>query len=293
MAATVRNIAAQCDGLRCDMSMLLLNDIFSGTWKEKAGMKPEKEFWEMIIPEARKINPEFLFIAEAYWNKEWEMMQLGFDLCYDKPLYDKLITGDAREVMNHLTADQDFQKRLLRFIENHDEKRAATFLPVERHIALAIASLTLPGGRLLHHGQLEGKSIRVPVFLNRPPDDPENHKIIRFYEKLLNLLKSDAARKGKWNICEVSGWPDNQTCLNLLAWEWSIDPELLLIIVNLSDQPAQARIKSTFSFHPERTYQLFDVISGELFSRDGYEMNAPGLFIGLPPWGVHTLSVEL
>ena len=56
---------------------------------------------------------------------EWTLQQQGFDYCYDKRLYDRLVHEPPRSVRGHLQADPDYQERLLRFIENHDEPRAA------------------------------------------------------------------------------------------------------------------------------------------------------------------------
>jgi len=161
-----------------------------------------------------------------------------------------------------------------------------------RHKALALASLTLPGIRLLHDGQLEGRKVKVPVFLSRRQEEPENTELKLFYLQLLKILQSDAICNGKWSACTASGWPDNQSCQSLLAWEWLDNQENLLIVINLSDQPAQAIVKSSYSYLQGRTYQLFDILSGELYRRDGEEMNDPGLYVVLKAWGVHTLSIE-
>lgn len=292
MQDAIRHIAAQCDGIRCDMAMLVNNDIFQKTWGDKAGPRPGTEFWEHLIPVARQVNSDFLFIAEVYWDMEWEMMRLGFDFCYDKRLYDRLAQGDPESVRQHLGADLSFQSRLLRFIENHDENRAASFLPAGRHKALALASLTLPGMRLLHDGQLDGRTVKVPVFLGRRRKEPVNDEIGTFYRRLLDLLKSPAMRHGTWNTCRVEGWPENNVYTNLLAWEWTEDGERVMIIINLSDAPAQGRVRSAHGFSTGRAYQLFDVISGELYYRDGEEMNEPGLYAGLQPWGVHAFVIE-
>lgn len=292
MTRLIKDIASQCDGIRCDMAMLLMNDIFAETWKEKAGAKPAKEFWEQAVKATRKSYPEFLFIAEVYWEKEWDLMQMGFDYCYDKRLYDRLMESNTDGVRQHLSADPDFQKKLLRFIENHDEARIAGTFPLNRQIALAIASLTLPGARLIHQGQTEGRKIKVPVFIDRLPLENLSGVITDFYNKLLAMLMTDAIRNGKWGLCEASGWPENQTFLNLLAWEWHGKNETLLIIINLSDQPAQGLVKAGFPFRRGKTYQLFDVISGVLYERDGDEMVGTGLFAGLPAWGTHTFLIE-
>lgn len=291
MLETLNNIAAQCDGIRCDMAMLLMNEIFAKTWPDKAAKKPEHDFWELTIPQVKKQFPGFTFIAESYWYTEPELLNQGFDYCYDKRFYDYL-QESAEKSRKHLSDMGTINGKLLRFLENHDEKRAANLFPIKRHIALALASLTQPGARLLHDGQLEGRTVRVPVFLSRRQDETENKDLKQFYLKLLKILQSESIRNGKWSLCEVSGWIDNQTCLNLLVWEWLGEHENLLFVVNLSDQPAQALIKSSYPYHSGRTYQLFDVISGELFFRDSDEMNDPGLFVGLQAWGAHAFHIS-
>lgn len=291
MLETLYSIAAQCDGVRCDMAMLLMNDIFSKTWQEKAGQKPDQDFWTYIIPQVKQRFPGFAFIAESYWDTEPALLSQGFDYCYDKRYYDYLQEG-AEKSKQRLTDCMAINDKLLRFLENHDEKRAASLFTIEQHKALALASLTQPGARLLHDGQLEGRTVKVPVFLSRRQNEPENKDLKQFYMKLLKLLQTAAIRKGRWSACEVSGWYDNQSCLNLLVWEWLSDNENLLFVVNLSDQPAQALVRSGYSYQPGRTYQLFDVISGQLFIRDSDEMNSPGLFVGLQGWGAHAFHIE-
>ncbi len=69
-------------------------------------------------------------MAEVYWDLEWTLQQQGFDYTYDKRLYDRLRAGHARPVREHLHAELDYQVKLARFLENHDEPRAAaTFDP--------------------------------------------------------------------------------------------------------------------------------------------------------------------
>ncbi|NTV83727.1 MAG: alpha-amylase, partial [Bacteroidales bacterium] len=288
---TLKSIAGQCDGIRCDMAMLVMNDIFKKTWAEKAGTVPVQDFWDLVIPAVKKQFPDFIFIAESYWDMEQALISQGFDFCYDKRYYDDLKEGAGRSIQ-HISDVTPFQHKLLRFLENHDEPRAAALYDFERQRALALASLTLPGARLLHDGQISGRKIKVPVFLSRRADEKPNADIRKFYLQLLKLLRFEAIRKGKWSACVVSGWPDNQSCQNLLAWEWVSEHESLMIVVNLSDQPSQALIKSSIEYRPGRTYQLYDVTSGELYRRDGEEMTDPGLYVVLKGWGVHSLSIE-
>lgn len=153
---TVSLIADQCDGVRCDMAMLMMNDIFQRTWGERAGSRPEQDYWPELIGAARAAHPGFLFMAEAYWDLEWELQQQGFDFCYDKKLYDRLEHGQVDAVRGHLYADLAYQERLVRFIENHDEPRAAASFSPEKARAAAILTTTLPGAVLLHEGQFDG-----------------------------------------------------------------------------------------------------------------------------------------
>jgi len=39
--------------------------------------------------------PDLLFMAEAYWDMEWTLQEQGFELCYDKRLYDRLAHDSA------------------------------------------------------------------------------------------------------------------------------------------------------------------------------------------------------
>src|SRR5271166_6616978 len=162
---TVSNIAAQCDGARCDMAMLLLNQIFERTWGSRAGQRPPTEYWGDAIPAIKRAHPNFRFMAEAYWDLEWKLQQKWFDFCYDKRLYDRLEHENAESVRQHLSADLAFQEKLLRFLENHDEPRAtATFSPAKEQAA-AVTISSLPGAKLFHEGQFEGRKVRLPVFL--------------------------------------------------------------------------------------------------------------------------------
>ncbi|RNC68250.1 MAG: alpha-amylase [Desulfuromonadales bacterium] len=284
IAATVNTIADQCDGVRCDMAMLVMNNIFQRTWGERAGDRPKGEYWPELIGAVRASHPGFLFMAEAYWDLEWELQQQGFDFCYDKKLYDRLEHGPAENVRLHLFADLPYQERLVRFIENHDEPRAAaTFSPEQERVA-ALLTTTLPGAVLLHEGQFEGRRVRLPVFLGRRPDEPADKDLQAFYLNLLRVIASEGLRKGKWQLCDREGWPDNGSYLNLVAWCWTGNDVRHLIIVNLSEWGSQARVRVPWNEIRGRTWRLVDLLSGETWDRDGDEMAGAGLFIDLEPW---------
>ena len=293
-ADTLADIAGQCDGIRCDMATLMINRIFDRTWGSRAGPEPTQEFWSAVLGELRARHPHTVMIAEANWDKEWELQQHGFDFCYDKRLYDRIIGRDASAVRDHLRADLSYQSRLVRFLENHDELRIASRLPGDAERAAAVAIATLPGATLWHEGQFEGRRVRPPLFLSRRPDEPPDLDLVGWYRRLLAAVAGHHVRAGAWRLLEVGGWPGNQSCANLAAWSWAgeYDGNRHLVVVNLSGQPAQARVPLDWPDLPGRSWQLTDILGQSVFERDGGELASPGLFVDLGPWQFHLLALQ-
>ncbi len=212
------------------------------------------------------------------------MQQQGFDFCYDKRLYDRLVHDNAESVRLHLCADLAYQEKLLRFIENHDEPRAAaTFSPAKER-AVAVTTSTLPGARLFYEGQFEGRKIRLPVFLGRRSDEPVDPQLQTFYKDLLAAIDAPTFRDGQWSLCERTGWPDNPSYQNLVAWCWIKGDDRYLIVVNLSDGDVQARVQVPWSDLRGKTWRLNDALSDASYERNGDEIAGPGLYVELGPW---------
>ena len=170
------SVADRCDGVRCDMAMLMLREVFTRTWQRD----PQVEFWAEAIATVKARHPGFVFIAEAYWGLEWQLMQLGFDFCYDKTLYDRLTHHDARAVSAHLRAERHYSDRLVRFAENHDEQPARRAFGAQWWAATFVAA-TVPGAHLEYLGQGE-RTVRLPVQLGREPRpeaDPQARHFLR------------------------------------------------------------------------------------------------------------------
>jgi glycosidase len=274
---TLEAISSQCDGVRCDMAMLLINDVFERTWGGHAGMRPATEYWRDLIEAVRQVNSKFLFMAEAYWDLEWELQQQGFDYCYDKRLYDRLVHENAESVRLHLLADSAYQDRLARFIENHDEPRAAATFGAAKARAAAVVTLTLQGAKLLHDGQFEGRCVKLPVQLGRRPDETPDENLQAFYRKLLAAVRESQFSRSEWQLCGRTGWPDNNSCQNLVAWCWTARDSRRLVVVNLSETRSQAIIHL-----PWEQGVWADLMTDEVYRRTGRE-----LFVDLGAWGFH------
>lgn len=287
---TVLSIADQCDGMRCDMAMLLLNNIFERTWGGRAGVRPRTEYWREVIESAKQRHPKTLFMAEAYWDLEWELQQQGFDFCYDKRLYDRLEHDHAEQVRLHLCADSSYQERLVRFIENHDEPRAAATFSSGQARAAAVAVSTLQGAVLFHDGQFEGRRQRVPVFLRRRPHEPVDAELREFYGKLLHALRDEDLRRGQWQLCDREGWPDNESHLHIVAWCTIGARSRHLIAVNLSDRPSQGKIRLPASMLGGDIVHMTDQCSGARYERRTVDIREAGLYVELGPWAFHVLK---
>ncbi len=198
-AGVVASIADRCDGVRCDMAMLVLDDIFVRTWGDRAagGDSPEggRGYWPTVMDAVRPGHPDFVFWAEAYWDLEGRLVEQGFDACYDKRLYDRLMHGEpAGAVRDHVGADPGYQAHTVRFVENHDEPRLAATLPDAMARAATVIALTLPGVALLHEGQESGRRVRVPVTLARRPFEAPDDALADWYRELRAVIGTGMRR---------------------------------------------------------------------------------------------------
>ena len=282
-------IAGKCDGVRCDMAMLLLPEIFQRTW----GITPEP-FWPKATAAVRAKYPAFTFMAEVYWDLEWTLQQQGFDYCYDKRLYDRLREGHAGPIRGHLLAGLDYQDKLARFLENHDEPRAASEFTWLQHQAAAVITFLSPGLRFFHQGQCEGARVRVPTHLCRGPAEPTNPEIAAFYAKLLAILKQTAFRNGAWSqIQPQAAWSGNWTSDCFVAYAWAGDAGgRHLVVVNYAGNQAQCRLPLPFPEFRGKPVRLTDVMGTEVYDRDGSELVDPGLYIDHAPWHYNVFELR-
>lgn len=302
----LRGVASRCDGVRCDMAMLVLDDVFRRTWalRPPAPGEPEgrREFWADAIDAVRREAPRFLFIAEAYWDLEWRLQLLGFDYTYDKSLYDRLSHASASAIRAHLGATADYQRRSVRFVENHDEPRIAAVLPPDRRKAATLIAATVPGMRFFHHGQIEGRVTRTSVHLARAAGEADDADCLAFHERLFAALRRPTLRGGNFAPLTPEG-PGGDA---FVAYRWDAPPGRafqgldapppapLVVIVNFSPARAACRVPLDLAGLAGRQVVLTDLMSGEAFPHDGDALvdTARGLGVALPPYGTHLFEIR-
>jgi glycosidase len=289
MLAELLRIAGQCDGVRCDMAMLVLPDVFERTWGISS-----RPFWPEAIRRVRERAPDFCFMAEVYWDLEWTLQQQGFDYTYDKRLYDRLRDRHARPVREHLRAGLDYQARLARFLENHDEPRAAATFPRGVHEAAAVVTYLSPGLRFFQEGQFHGRTKRISPHLGREPDELVDVELREFYDQLMAVLRSPVVREGRWQLLEcLAAWDGNWTRDGFISYAWhGPDGERWLVVANYADNQGQCYVRLPFDDLGGRTWRLEDRIGGATYDRDGDGLQKQGLFLDLGAWNYHIFEIK-
>jgi hypothetical protein len=290
----LKTVATLCDGVRCDMAMLILQDVFRKTWQGYVPETASGEFWREAIAVIRDEHPQFRFIGEVYWNLEWQLQQLGFDYTYDKTLYDRLLHEGASAVYDHLHAETNYQRKSVRFIENHDEQRSARVFASEGWL-LAAATIvsTVPGMVLFHEGQLDARRIKLPVQLSRRPDEAPVHAVRNFYKRLLANIAHPVFREGEWKLLHARpAWGENQTWRNFLAFWWQSGSQTRFVVVNYAPQSGQCYIGLDFEELRGTTFEFRDLLSQASYSRDRHALESKGMYFDLPAYGIHLFDVK-
>ncbi|MFO1215573.1 MAG: alpha-amylase family glycosyl hydrolase [Burkholderiaceae bacterium] len=289
MIGELQRIAGQCDGLRCDMAMLLLPDVFERTWGVRS-----QPFWPKAIGALRHRQPDFEFLAEVYWDLEWTLQQQGFNHCSDKRLLDRLRALQAPPVRAHLQAGLDYQDRLARFLENHDEPRAAASFAADVHAAAAVITYCTPGLRFFQQGQCEGHRVRVSPHLVRAPQEPVDARLAAFYARLLELLRRPVLRDGQWSLLDChEAWGGNSSVQQFIAWQWERPgAPRLCVVVNYAPQQGQCFVQLPWPELAGRGWRWCDLLGDAVYERPGDDLQARGLYVDLPPWGHHVFEVQ-
>ncbi len=281
MIGELSRIAGQCDGVRCDMAMLVLPEVFERTWSI-----PSQPFWPQATQRVREQVPGFCFMAEVYWDLEWTLQQQGFDSTYDNRLYDRLREGQARPVREHFWAELGYQNKMARFLENHDEPRAAAAFSPGIHEAAAVITFLSPGLRFFHQGQFEGRKKRISPHLGRGPCEPVDPKLKQFYERLLAVLREPVVRGGQWQLLEcVPAWEGNWTWNCYVAFAWhGPGGERLLVAANYAPNQSQCYVRLPFPDLAGSQWRLKDRMGSAVYDRDGDDLRYRGLFLDMSPW---------
>jgi glycosidase len=253
------------DGFRCDV----------------AEMVPV-EFWNWVIPQVKKVNPEILFIAEIYNPDAYRkyISTGGFDYLYEKVLlYDTLRllidkkrnTSDIPEIQERLNG---VTQHMLHFLENHDEQRIASPFfagnPFRAIPAMTISATIDQGPVMIYFGQevgepgkgaegFGGEDGRTTIFdywsapehqkwyNNGKCNDSllsQGQKDLRqYYQTILNFAQSnEAIVRGKYADITTYNIEKANFGNDVHAFLRYTENEVLLIINSFNDVPMQIEL---------------------------------------------------
>lgn len=291
MSDVLQNLSLHCDGLRCDMAMLLDPGTFLRTWgwtlsDEEKKYLSEHSFWEENIPLIKKnVNNNFKFIGEVYWDQDY--LSQYFDYLYDDRFY-KGVIRPSPDFKNHLYELLDSGHvnnsncRQALYIENHDEERAIKTLGEKRAKAAAFLAATIPKTMfIVNQGQENGWKIRPPMQINRFPPESDNPQIKAFYQKLFTLINSPLFKSGTLHLSHI-----NQISGDTIALELSSkDKESMAIFcINIGESDSQCTIPSIDKNTPVEIESLSE--EKEIVA-DNNRQN--GLYIALEPGEVQVI----
>jgi hypothetical protein len=192
------------------------------------------------------------------------------------------------------SAGLDFQDHLARFLENHDEPRAAATFASDVHHAAAVIAFLTPGLRFFHQGQREGKRARIPTHLGRGPAEVLDTSLSSFYDHLIACLKDRAFRDGHWQLLDACpAWAGNGSNEAFIAFSWSGPGNFRrLVVVNFADHQSQCYVSMPWNDLTGQTWRFHDLLGTAGYDRDGADLSVRGLFLDMPAWGYHAFELN-
>ena len=274
------DISEYCDGVRVHLAQYLITDQFATYWTDELDgfSKPDVEFWKEAIDRVRHNYPDFVMMAESYGYENQEMLlNCGFNYIYEKELIDHLANGDIAGFRNLIFQNHFITKKMVHFIENHDEPRSITRFWGNQRAAMAatVALLTLPGIRLINFHQWLGYKNQIDVNLRRALKEPCDQKTVLFYSRLFRVLETNAIRYGTWEPLPV------YDAENVVAWKWVKDNQHLLVTVNFSNNWSGGRVICNDAPLEMREIDVHEMIYNTTYVRDPQEMRDTGLVLYL------------
>lgn len=214
------------DGFRCDVAFFVPTD-----------------FWENARKEVDKIKPDTLWLAEA---ETPDLLLKAFDLDYSwanhsvmtNVLQGNLPAYEIRKNYEKQKAEMPKNSLLMRFSDNHDERRAIARFGEKGALAAQTLAFTLDGVPLVYNGMESGDTTesgapalfeKLPIFwgfAERRPEFP------RFYKEMIQLRKNSIAlRRGDLT------WLKNSDEAKVLTFTRKSGNEEILVAINMSNTP--------------------------------------------------------
>ncbi len=196
MIETMCYYVKECDidGYRCDV----------------AGLVPT-DFWCAAKKALKNLKPDIILLAESH---EPSHNATAFDITYEENLpkiLERVFSGTlpARAIRHRIEEDRltfPLGSLRLRFLENHDQPRAAEILGMRGLKVAASLLFTLDGVPLIHNGQEIGERERLSLFdPSRIPWDSGDYIMREVYRYLCHMRRNiPALSRGSLTFLNVT-----------------------------------------------------------------------------------------
>jgi cyclomaltodextrinase len=236
------------------------------------------DFWPEWRRELKRIKPDLLLLAEASARDPYNFDN-GFDAAYDwtenlgnwawarfwGEQAEDVGTAQTIESLKYMLMggpDQYHPDALIfRFLNNNDT--GTRFIQTHREPLTRVATallLTLPGIPCIYTADEAGQWFR-PYFDVTPISFRERYRGLRdYHKKLISLRKEIPSLHSRlWQLLEAG--PADQVLAYVRFLEGNTEP--VLIVLNFSEEPAQAAVSLPEEFSPLLTGSLSDRLNDE------------------------------
>ena len=288
MVDELLKIAGQCDGVRCDMAMLVLPDVFERTW----GRRPAP-FWPLATAARPRAGSGLLLHGRGVLGPGMDDAATGIRLRLRQAALRPPARGTraAGARAPSRRARLPGQARPLpgkpRRAAGRGELRARLARGGGRH------HVSLAGPAILPSGPVRGAEEAHLAAPGARAAGAADQRAQQFYERLLAVLRQPTVRDGQWRLLEcVPAWDGNWTWECFIAWSWEgRDSHRLIAVVNYAGNQSQCYVRLPFPDLAGRAVRLKDLTGPASYDREGSDLVSRGLYLDLPPWGYHVFEM--
>ncbi len=280
MIETMRYYIKECDidGYRCDVAALVPTD-----------------FWREARCAIKELKPDAILLAESH---EPSHNAQAFDLTYEENLpqiLQKVFFGtlSARAVRHLIEEDRltfPVGSMRLRYLENHDQPRAAELIGVRGRKVAAALLFTLDGVPLIHNGQEIGEtrcaSLFDPFKIQWESGDYIMREVYRHLSRIRNNVP--ALRRGSLTFLNVAR--DD----SVLAYYREYEDSRIVVLLNFAGEMIETRVgapKELVRNYADIGYR-FTELNGQTSPVCIHGQGLLGREVSLDPYGIRIFSLE-
>ena len=290
MIGELLRIAGQCDGVRCDMAMLVLPEVFERTWGRRAA-----PFWPEATQRVREQVPGLPLHGRGLLGPGVDAAAAGVRLRLRqaalRPPARRARPAGARAPSAPGSTTRTSSPGSWRTTTSRGRprpSRRASTRPRRSSPSCrrACASSTRASSRA------DGSASRRTWSARRcePVDDGAAAVLRRGCSRCCGSRPCATASGGCSNARPA--WDGNWTWDCFIAFAGRAqDGQRLLVAVNYAPNQSQCYVRLPFADLAGRAVRLKDLLGPASYDREGSDLVSRGLYLDLPPWGYHVFEV--